>query len=340
MLFDRLFPQNRKRRPNAVRGNYAFRSRKKTRVRLDVHRLEMNPETAATRREQRRKAMRWGFKFAVAALMAIGLFSAGRIVVREAFTNNTRFQLQHVSVMTEGELSPSELIAASGLQTGVNMLDIGLVQVRERLEALPQVRHAKVTRGYPGLVFLEVEQRRPVAWLECPDQRLEAKVAGYGCLLDDSGVVLPSDDVTEARRKLPVIRVAKMKRLIPGHVIEAPEVIHALQLLRAHEGSALAHSVKIRRIDASRGYALAAQYDALFTVIFPADEFEPQMRRLERVVHEASQRKWELATVDLLVADNVPLTLRGTPVMAVPVPEPAPATPRRSTVKRQLARNN
>ncbi|MEZ0277552.1 MAG: cell division protein FtsQ/DivIB [Roseimicrobium sp.] len=340
MFFDRLFPKNRKRRPNAVRGNYAFRSRKKTRVRLDVHRLEMNPETDATRREHRRNAMRWGFKFAVAALMAIGLFSAGRIVVREAFTNNQRFQLQHISVATEGELSPSQLIAASGLQTGINMLDIGLVQVRERLEALPQVRHAKVTRGYPGLVFLEVEQRRPVAWLECPEQRLEAKVAGYGCLLDDSGVVLPSDDVTEARRKLPVIRVAKMQRLMPGHVIEAPEVIQALQLLKTHEGSALAHSMKIRRIDASRGYALAAQYDALFTVIFPADEFEPQMRRLERVVHEASQRKWELATVDLLVADNVPLTLRGTPVMAVPEPEPAPAVTPRRPVKRQLARNN
>jgi cell division septal protein FtsQ len=340
MILDRLFPKNRKRRPNAVRGNYAFRSRKKTRVRLDVHRLEMNPETDATRREQRRNAMRWGFKFAVAALMAIGLFSAGRIVVREAFTNNTRFQLQHISVATEGELSPSQLISASGLQTGTNMLDIGLVQVRERLEALPQVRHAKVTRGYPGLVFLEVEQRRPVAWLECPEQRLEAKVAGYGCLLDDSGVVLPSDDVTEARRKLPVIRVAKMQRLMPGHVIEAPAVIQALELLKTHESSALAHSMKIRRVDASRGYALAAQYDALFTVIFPADEFEPQMRRLERVVHEASQRKWELATVDLLVADNVPLTLRGTPVMAVPEPEPVPATTPRRTVKKQLARNN
>lgn len=344
MFFDKLFPKNRKRRVNATRGNYAFRSRRSRvhHVRLDVHRLEMNPETAATRREQRRKAMRWGFKFAVAALMAIGLFSAGRIVVREAFTNNTRFQLQHISVMTEGELMPSQLISASGLETGMNMLDIGLVQVREKLEALPQVRHAKVTRGYPGLVLLEVEQRRPVAWLECPEQRLEAKVAGYGCLLDDTGVVLPSDEVTEARRKLPVIRVAKMQPLKPGHVIEAPEVLQSLQLLKAHEESALAHSMRIRRIDASRGYSLAAQYDALFTVIFPAGEFEPQIRRLERVVNEAAQRNWELATVDLLVEDNVPLTLRGTPVMAVPVPEPAPpaTTPRRPTVRRQLARNN
>lgn len=343
MFFDKLFPKNRRRRANATRGNYAFRSRRSRvhQVRLDVHRLEMNPETDATRREQRRQAMRWGFKFAVGALVAIGLFSAGRIVVREAFTNNERFQLQHISVMTEGELSPSQIIAASELQTGMNMLDIGLVQVRERLKALPQVREAKVTRGYPGLVFLEVEQRRPVAWLECPEQRLEAKVAGYGCLLDDAGVVLPSDEVTEARRKLPVIRVAKTQRLMPGHVIEAPEVLQALQLLKAHEESALAHSMRIRRIDASRGYSLAAQYDALFTVIFPADEFEPQMRRLERVVNEAAQRKWELATVDLLVEDNVPLTLRGTPVMAVPVPEPAPAaTPRRPVVRRQLARNN
>ena len=102
-----------------------------------------------------------------------------------------------------------------------------------------------------------------------PEQRLEAKVAGYGCLLDDAGVVLPSDEVTEARRKLPVIRVAKTQRLMPGHVIEAPEVLQALQLLKAHEDSALAHSMRIRRIDASRAAEIG-----LLDHLLPDDSFK------------------------------------------------------------------
>lgn len=341
MLFDKLFPKNRRRRANAVRGNYAFRSKRKPKVRLDVHRLELNPETEASRRARRGRAIRWGFQLSVGILLAVGLFSAGRIVVREAFTHNHRFQLQHVSVITDGELSPSQIIAATGLQDNMNMLDISLVQVREKLEALPQVRQAKVSRGYPGLLFLEVEQRRPVAWLECEELRIEAKVAGYGCLLDDKGVVLPSGELTEARRRLPVVQISKKHRLRLGQVVESPEALQALQLLQAHENSALAHSTQIRRVDASRGYALQVHYDARFKAIFPVEGFEPQMRRLERVVHEASKRGWEIDSVDLLVAENVPLILKTPPVTAEPDPEPAPApSPRRTASRRQLARNN
>ena len=343
MFLDRLFPKNRKRRPSAARGNFAFRARRRGRVRLDVHRLDLNPETAATRREQRRQAMRWGFKFAVAALLLTAVFSAGRIVVREAFTNNQRFQLQHISVVTDGELTPSQIIAATGLEEGMHMLDISLVRVREQLAEMPQVKHVKVARGYPGMIFLTVEQRRPVAWLECPEQKLQAKLPGFGCLLDEEGVVLPSVDLTEARRKLPIIRVADAQRLVPGHMVESPEILSALKLLKLHEASALAHTVRIRRIDATRVYALTAAYDTQFTATFPADELEPQMRRLERLVFTAQGKKWELATVDLLVAENVPVTFRsGAPeAAAAPAPELAP-TPaaRRTASRRPLALNN
>ena len=81
MILDRLFARNTRRKKDAVRGNYAFRSRRR-RVRLEVHRLEMNPETPASIREKRRKVMRWGFKLAVASLVLTGIVSAGKIVVR------------------------------------------------------------------------------------------------------------------------------------------------------------------------------------------------------------------------------------------------------------------
>ncbi len=345
MLLDRLFPKNKKRRPDAARGNYAFRSRRKPRVRLDVHRLELNPETEASRRVRRGRAIRWGFQAGVGLLLAMGLFSAGRIVVREAFTHNQRFLLQHVSVNTDGELSPSQLIAATGLQENMNMLDISLVQVREKLEAMPQVRHAKVSRGYPGMVFLEVEQRRPVAWLECEEQRIEARVAGYGCLLDDRGVVLPSDEISESRRRLPIIEISKKQRLRPGHQVESAEALQALELLKAHERSPLALSMKIRRVVAKNGYSMEANYDTDFKAIFPVNGVEAQVRRLERVVNEAANRNWELAEINLLVDKNVPLKIHNPPVEAEPAPEaapepaPAPAS-RRTASRRQLARNN
>src|SRR6476620_5209318 len=113
MFLDGFFARNTRRKKEAVRGNYAFRSRRKH-VRLEVHRLDLNPETAATLREKRRKVMRWGFKFAVASLVLTGVISVGKIVLRDAFLESPRFKLQHISVITDGSLQPSQIIAATG----------------------------------------------------------------------------------------------------------------------------------------------------------------------------------------------------------------------------------
>lgn len=309
MILDRIFAQNKRRKKNATRGNYAFRARRK-RVRMDVRRLELNPETAASRREKRHQVIRWGFKFAVACLLLTGVISVGKIVVRDAFIESDRFVLQHLSVITDGAVQPSQIIAASGLSEGMNMLDVSLVQVRDRLTALPQVRHAKVTRGYPGVIFLEVEQRQPVAWLECPQLRLTANVPGSGCLLDAQGYALPSGDNLAGLEKLPVVRVEKLSRVIPGEHVDSAEIASALKLLVAHEASDLAHSTRIKRINASRGYALTVTLDSSVSVVIPAEGFTRQLQRLSRVIREASEQKWQLATVDLLVEQNVPITLR------------------------------
>jgi cell division septal protein FtsQ len=334
MILDHLFARNTRRKKDAVRGNYAFRSRRR-RVRLDVHRLDMNPETPASIREKRRKVMRWGFKFAVASLVLTGIVSAGKIVVREAFMDSPRFKLQHLSVITDGSLQPSEIIGASGLHEGANMLGISLVQVREKLEQLPQVRHAKVSRGYPGVIFLEVEQRQPSAWLECPRLRLAAGDHESGCLLDADGFVLPSGQPAAALKNLPVIRVEKLSRLAPGQCLESTEVHAALKLLQAHAASDLAHSAAIRRIDASRGYALTVTFDTQLTAILPAEGITKQLQRLSRVIHEAEDQKWQLATVDLLVEKNVPVTLR-----ASATPPSGTSAPAQRRPGRTLARAN
>lgn len=326
MFFDRLFARNTRRKKGAVRGNYAFRSRRK-RVRLDVHRIDLNPETAASRREQRRKVMRWGFKFAVLSLLLTGLFSVGKIVVRDAFIESSRFQLQHFSVITDGAVQPSEIIAATGLSEGMNMLDIPLVQVREKLERLPQVRSAKVSRGYPGMLFLNVEQRHPVAWLECPEQHLEAKVARSGCLLDAEGFVLPSGEVTADLQKLPVIRVEKLQPMEAGRRMDAPDVQAALKLLQAHESGELAHSLAIKRVDTSKSHALTATFEPRLTVVFPAEKVPQQIHRLARVIREAGRQQWQLATVDLLVEHNVPVTLRSAAVASSGTDAPAQRRP-------------
>jgi hypothetical protein len=132
-----------------------------------------------------------------------------------------------------------------------------------------------------------------------------------------------------------VIHVDKVSRLAPGQCLESPEVHAALALLHATEGSELAHSAPIRRIDASRGYALSVDFGSQFTAVLPAESFARHLQRLSRILHEAATEKLQVATVDLLVEKNVPVTFRGD--------DPSPrgtAAPAQRRPGRTLARTN
>jgi len=306
-----FFTDNIRRKGSKPRGNFVFRRRKRKVTRLEVrHRMELNPETEATRRQRRLRAAGTGVKMAAVLLFLMGLFSAGFIVVKEAFVENPRFQVQHISVVTDGNsgLSQRQIIEASGLEVGMNMLSVSLVQVKERIAVIPQVKSVKVTRGYPGILFLDVKQRQPVAWLECPGKNVEAKVADSGCLLDAEGHIVPSGDVSDQMHALPVIKVADMGRIIPGQKPDSAEVVAALKFLQLQQSSSFQSMPELVSIDVTKGYALEVEYANHIKAVFPRHEMHGRLKRLARIMELAAQKNWNMARVNLLVENNVPVT--------------------------------
>lgn len=299
----------RKKR-QAAKGNYAFR--RKTSSRTAVHRLELNPETEASRRAKFRKRAGLGARWAVGILCSIMLVAILKIVVMEAFVTNQRFHLSEISVMTEGPLSRSSIINASGLKEGDNLLMVSLRDVRDRVESLPEVRKVKVERNFPGQIVLNVEQRTPVAWLECPEKAIAAKVSDFGCLLDETGCVLPSSGrIRSGENKLPVIRIGKVTAIIPGKRVESAAALASLELLRSYQKNRMARRMELKRVDASRSHTLVAEFGNGVRVDFPANgDNQKEFDRLGRAMDEAERNNWKLATVNLLVEHNVPVTLR------------------------------
>lgn len=303
-----IFKKNTRRKVgNAPKGNYAFRTRKKSAKPSFI--LEFNPETEASKKVMRSVKRRRGFRMAVILIACMALVALARLVVREAFINNDRFHLQDFSVLTEGPLTPDQIVSATGLHHGMNMLMISLAAVRDRLEALPEVRKARVSRDYPGMLNLEVEQRKPVAWLVTTGSP-NAK-SFRGCMLDADGVVLPDFKKGAGGAKLPRITLDVLPRMVPGRPVESVQVLAALHLLAAHQGTVLGQSLEIVSIDATRKYGLQASTgQGGLSIMFGVGEFDKQLRRLDRVVADAARRNRTLATVNLLVEQNVPVTFR------------------------------
>lgn len=75
------------------------------------------------------------------------------------------FNLRDVEVVGNNRLSRAEVIEASAVESGMNLLTVDLGAIAARLRRHPWVRSASVYRRFPGQIILEIEERTPRAIL-------------------------------------------------------------------------------------------------------------------------------------------------------------------------------
>lgn len=275
--------------------------------------VDLKVDSPKIREMERRDAKRKGFKWALALIIVICLAALLKITVRESFLNNPQFSLRQIAVRTEGPLTAQKIVRASALTSGTNLLTINMRELRGRLMLLPQVKDVKITRNYEGLLTLEVKQRQPVAWLECSKLKIYARRPDGGHFVDEEGVSFPCDVMTPAYEALPVIRYEALSQNTPGAPIPDFQVKSALSLLQQLQKRFEQVPDEVRLLDIQTPYSIVAAFADQSLVTFGVDDLEPQLARLDRVRHDARQRRWQIATLNLLVRHNVPVTFRTPP---------------------------
>ncbi len=89
----------------------------------------------------------------------------GLLLLYIVFLHLPYFNLQHVEVTGNRRLSRDEVIEASELEGGINLLTMHLPHIAGKLKRHPWIRSASVYRRFPGRVIIEVEERAPRAIL-------------------------------------------------------------------------------------------------------------------------------------------------------------------------------
>jgi cell division protein FtsQ len=97
----------------------------------------------------------------VAAIDAV----LGLLLLYIVFLHLPYFNLGHVEVTGTRRLSREEVIEASELESGINLLTINLSGITDKLRRHPWIRSASVYRQFPGRMIIEVEERTPRAIL-------------------------------------------------------------------------------------------------------------------------------------------------------------------------------
>jgi cell division protein FtsQ len=105
--------------------------------------------------------------------------------------------LRVTDVVIEGRANTPEslLRAALGVSKGDPILGFSLEDTRARLEMIPWVEHATVERRLPGMIVVNLQERRPYAiWQN----------QGKFVLIDRAGLVVANQDIAQFRH-LPLI---------------------------------------------------------------------------------------------------------------------------------------
>ena len=128
--------------------------------------------------------------------------------------------------------------------------------------------------------------------------------------MDARGVLMKEKKLLPEYLGLPLILGCASESLEAGKTVESPEAKAALELLRLSTRSFMQTRFQVREIDVSKGYCLVVTDKNHSRVTFGFDNLGLQLQRLEQFLIYSDDAHRELATVNLLVQRNIPVTFQ------------------------------
>jgi cell division protein FtsQ len=239
---------------------------------------------------------------------AVGGFLGVRDAARRFFFDNPDYQLKAITVQTDGTLQRDQILKVADLHEGENVFRVNLSEVHDRLQELPQVDEVQIVRKLPAEVDIRILERKPIAWITQEKDISDPFGSDTAYLVDARGVLMKEKKLLPEYLGLPLISGCINEPLEAGKMVESIEALAALELLRQSSGSFMQTRFQIRQIDVSKGYCLLVTDKNRTRVSFAFDELDGQLKRLEQLLVYCEDSKQELATVNLLVQRNIPVT--------------------------------
>jgi cell division protein FtsQ len=278
------------------------------RQRRQQHLLDVKVRSRKATQQRTRHALVFVSKTLFFAGLCAAIYFGAREGARRLFFENPEYQLRTIEVQTDGTLQRERVLEVAELREGENIFAVNLGRVRERLQQLPQADDVQVVRKLPGEIDIKISERKPVAWITGEKELNDPFVSDAAFLVDARGVLMKEKRLLPEYLGLPLITGCAGEPFEPGKVVESFEAKAALELLRLSTRSFMQTRFQIREIDLSKGYCLLVTDKNRTRVAFGFDEMDTQLQRLQQFLVYADDSKQELATINLLVQRNIPVT--------------------------------
>jgi cell division septal protein FtsQ len=286
---------------------------------LSAEGLDSEEESPYLRRQKavavRRRGLSWSRQWAIFIVTAVAPLGIGSYFLTTFVLTSPRFELRSaddIQLTANHFVTREDVAAALGLPLrgsngfGLKVLRLSLEDVRTKVEAIPWVHSATLTRILPNRLVIRVVERQPVAY---------ANVGGHVSLVDGEGVFL--DKPESAYFDFPVIT-----GLDPNAGSEECKTRIALYQDFMHElGAEIVHSGwVISEADLSDGddlKALLVQGRETLQVHFGHESFLQHFHTFLALLPELRKSATPLDSVDLRYRNQVVVNPQeGTPASA------------------------
>ncbi|HEV2691963.1 MAG TPA: FtsQ-type POTRA domain-containing protein [Verrucomicrobiae bacterium] len=270
------------------------------------------------------------------------IWRTGELLLDKFVYHNPDFAIQNVEIQTDGVISKEQLRRWSNVKPGANLFALDLANVRRSLEMESAIEMASVEKVLPHTLRIRVTERSPIAEVDMPCTDADGNLAMAVTQLDKNSVAMKPRDphecivpVTQLNPQLPVISGLDPVKLKLGEAVPAPDAANvqaALGLVSAFGRSPMAGLVDLRRVDISSPGVLIVSTGQGTEVTFALQDFDRQLRRWRQIYDLGMRQQRTIASVDLAVANNVPVRWMLASTAPVAAPKPKPLKNRRNNV--------
>ena len=280
------------------------------RQRRQQHLLDVKVRSRKAVAHRNRKVLVVISKIALFIALISAIYIGGRIAAKRFFLDNPDYKLTNIEVQTDGTLQREQILSVADLHEGENIFRVNLARVHDRLQELPQVDEIEVVRKLPAEIDIRIVERKPIGWITSEKQIADPFASDAAFLVDARGVLMKEKKLLPEYLGLPLILGCASESLEAGKTVESPEAKAALELLRLSTRSFMQTRFQIREIDVSKGYCLVVTDKNHSKVTFGFDNLDLQLQRLEQFLVYSDDAHREIATVNLLVQRNIPVTFQ------------------------------
>ena len=197
------------------------------------------------------------------------------------------FKLETIDVKGTSYIPPDDVLRIAGVRKGQHMFQVETGKAVQNLRKDIRIEQAIVKRTFPNGIYIEVEERRPVACVACE----------FGFLdLDRKGMVLNAYRVRHLQT-IPFLAGIAARDLYIGDMFENEQIILALQYLSSLDETELAQIAEMNL--ANPGYVVVRTTDAAEIRIGVLDRIEEKVKLTKSFLGDLRTTQKPIKFIDL-----------------------------------------